>query len=574
MSPVSAPARDAVEPLAQRRTSLLLAAQSGTRSADFAEELRRKREDRAEEVGPDRAGPTAASDPEQPEESSAVESNEKGAAPTGATDSANPEGPARGTDSSGEAKDGDRPETGAEAPEQIEGSAPAAVATRPVTIRLLNHQLLQGSLLVQADTPQTIADAAARQPAGGDGRGGTAGSGGAPDSATPHRITNADAARGSSVQAFDAESRGENEARTATRDDGRPTLHDSTSRAEPGAGLPDRGSPRRADVPSVAVKSPAADPAVARASSAVGATGTRGFADPNPASSGARRVSEGDTVAGAAARGEGGGRGGAPVAIASAGVGGRGAGSAGGGSAERAADVRRQPTEGAEGKGAFKAQLVRGLSAALAQARAPQAQSTSEVILRLQPASLGQLKVRVAIDRERSEVSARFEVTGAEARRAVDASLGDLRASLEARGLVINTLDVVLRPRERPLGDPLGLATGTPYARAEGTADGGRAPGSVDPDGGRHPGAGAGGGGPEQGSGGASHHSFDPHRGGHHGPEARPDRGQGSTDAPRSPSIFDDAGAERPIYLDSTRLPFRVGQNEGGALRLTIDALA
>lgn len=574
MSPVSAPARDAVDPLAQRRTSLLLAAQSGTRSADFADELRKKRDDRAEEVRPDGAGPTAASDPEQPEESSAVESNQKGEAATGTTDSANPEGSSRGTDGSGEARDGDRPETGAEASDRIDGAAPAAVATRPVTIHLLNHQLLQGSLLIHADTPQTFADAAAKQPAEGDGRGGAAGSGGSPGSATPRRTTHSDRASGSSDQVPDPEAPGENDVRAATRDDPRPTLHDSTSRPEPGIGLSDRGSPPRADVPSDAAKSQAADPAVARASAAVGATGTRGLADPSRASSGARRESAGDTNAGAAARGEGGGRSSAPVAIASSGVGGRGAGSAGGGPTERAADVRRQSTEAAEGNGAFKAQLVRGLSAALAQARGSQAQSTSEVVLRLQPAVLGQLKVRVAIDRERSEVSARFEVTGAEARRAVDASLGDLRASLEARGLVINRLDVVLRPRERPLGDPLGLATGTPYARAEGTAEGGRTPGSVDPDSGRHPGAGAGGGGPEQGSGGASHRSFDPHRDGHHGPEARLDRGQGSTDAPRSPSIFEDAGAERPIYLDSTRLPFQVGQNEGGALILTIDALA
>lgn len=218
-------------------------------------------------------------------------------------------------------------------------------------------------------------------------------------------------------------------------------------------------------------------------------------------------------------------------------------------------------------------QLVRGLGAAIAQARRARGDNTSEVVLRLQPATLGQLKIRVSFDRERAGVSARFEVSSSEARKAVDASLEQLRSSLEARGLAIDGLEVTLAPRERPMSDPLGLATGTPYAKAESAVDADRAFAQIDPDGRQQQGAG-GGGGLERGGGGEQQHSFNPNHDGHHGPEARLDRGQGSTDAPPSSSMLDDAAAERPVYMDNTRLPFAVGQSEGGALRLTIDALA
>jgi len=65
-----------------------------------------------------------------------------------------------------------------------------------------------------------------------------------------------------------------------------------------------------------------------------------------------------------------------------------------------------------------------------------------EVVLRLQPESLGELRVQVGLDGE--SVTARFEATTAEARDLLHASLATLRSSLEARGLHVEKLHVQL----------------------------------------------------------------------------------------------------------------------------------
>jgi hypothetical protein len=206
---------------------------------------------------------------------------------------------------------------------------------------------------------------------------------------------------------------------------------------------------------------------------------------------------------------------------------------------------------------------MRGVSAAVAQARA--GNGAGELVLRLQPANLGHVKVRVAFDRG---VSARFEVSSGEARRLVDGSLADLRAALESRGRGVGKLEVRLAARERPVSDPLGLVSGTPYAEARSDAGSASAapPQTFQADGRTGAGMDAGGGGGEQM--GSFFHDGQP------GPEARTDRGKGSTDAPPSSLSLEGADAERSAWISVPGQMFAAGRDEGGALRLVIDAIA
>ncbi len=595
MNPVFAPTRDTIGPLSERRTSLLLAAQSSTRCADFADDLRKLREDRPGGVesdgdgnsgwaGVERGALTTPAEKESVGDKPAAEADGGDDPATAASDASGTDGPSRQTKSEPGKTDAgevaDQTAGGAGATGTADRPVPAAAPERPVTIRLLNNQILQGTFQFRPESPDSFARSATKQPDESHGSGGRAGAERTSRPSGARQSVVVDQSPGSQTQAADGGERGSSVGRETAMRDEQPSPHGAGTRSEqeagPGSGGDRRQIEGRTDAAgSASRESPAAQ--AKAATSLVGAPGAVQASQTGPGSR-ARTDSTGAAPTDAGGGGEG-GRGGQPVVIAHGEVGGRGTDSTNGGKAGRTASAARQSGETADGRNEFKTQLVRGLSAAIAQARGSRAESTSEVVLRLQPAALGQLRIRVAFDRERSGVSARFEVTSAEARKAVDGSLGHLRASLEARGMAIDGLEVVRLPRERPLGDPLGLATGTPYARADFNHQPGHAPGSVDPDGGgggRHPGVGGNGSGgaSEQPGGGTQQHSFDLHRNGHHGPEARPDRGQGSTDAPRPPSFFDDAAAERPIYLDSTRLPFQIGQNEGGALRLTIDALA
>lgn len=76
---------------------------------------------------------------------------------------------------------------------------------------------------------------------------------------------------------------------------------------------------------------------------------------------------------------------------------------------------------------AFKAQLTRGLAAALRH-------KGGEVTLRLSPESLGSLKIKLLV--EQGRVSARFEATTTQARQLLESHMHALKSALEARGLV------------------------------------------------------------------------------------------------------------------------------------------
>lgn len=60
------------------------------------------------------------------------------------------------------------------------------------------------------------------------------------------------------------------------------------------------------------------------------------------------------------------------------------------------------------------------------------------------PASLGQIRIRLDLDQ--GQVSARFDVGGGEARRLLESNLDGLRQTLEARGLRVEDLHVTVRP--------------------------------------------------------------------------------------------------------------------------------
>ncbi|MFI4917249.1 MAG: flagellar hook-length control protein FliK, partial [Phycisphaerales bacterium JB060] len=107
---------------------------------------------------------------------------------------------------------------------------------------------------------------------------------------------------------------------------------------------------------------------------------------------------------------------------------------------------------------AFQSQLGRGLAQALRSA-------DGEVTLRLRPANLGQLSVRVSVSE--NQVTATFEAQNAEARRMLDDSRGVLRQQLESRGLTVERIEIRLAA---PCSE-----SGTPLAREDdGGANGGQ----------------------------------------------------------------------------------------------------
>jgi hypothetical protein len=235
-------------------------------------------------------------------------------------------------------------------------------------------------------------------------------------------------------------------------------------------------------------------------------------------------------------------------------------GSTGGKSAVVGGGGSRATTD--EPNAAFKQQVLRGLSAAVAQAGKG---GSNELVLRLQPGHLGQLKVRVTMDADGGGLAARFEVNSKEAQRLIDGSLGDLRASLESRGLGVGELEVRVAVRERPVSDPLGLITGTPYAERSSDQPGGAL--AADP---REHTQGF----TERDGEMTDHEPDGSANSGQHGPEARMERGPGSTDAPQSSLFLDDSAAERLLGPMDEAGAISLGRGEDGVLRLMVDAVA
>ncbi|MBL8989958.1 MAG: flagellar hook-length control protein FliK [Phycisphaerae bacterium] len=96
----------------------------------------------------------------------------------------------------------------------------------------------------------------------------------------------------------------------------------------------------------------------------------------------------------------------------------------------------------------MEAQVARGLAAALQQ-------RGGSVTLRLHPEVLGQLRVQMEVSG--GLVSVRLEVGSGQARDLLDATVANLRSSLEAKGLNVAKLEVQVDPSlSRPAGEPAG----------------------------------------------------------------------------------------------------------------------
>lgn len=104
---------------------------------------------------------------------------------------------------------------------------------------------------------------------------------------------------------------------------------------------------------------------------------------------------------------------------------------------EPAAAESPRSAERAEAQ-ALKAQVARGLAAAFTQQG-----GSGEVVLRLTPERLG--AVRIDLRNQAGVVSGRIDVESAQVQKLVQASLPDLRAGLESRGLTVESLAVHVR---------------------------------------------------------------------------------------------------------------------------------
>lgn len=123
-------------------------------------------------------------------------------------------------------------------------------------------------------------------------------------------------------------------------------------------------------------------------------------------------------------------------------------------------------------------QVARGLATLLRH-------QGGSVTIRLTPESLGQIKINLKI--EDSRVWATFQPSSDSSRAAIDQSLGTLRTSLEARGLVVERLELTpsgMTHFEQSLRDPWhrgpSSESGTPSQtdpNASGSHDGGQADG-------------------------------------------------------------------------------------------------
>ncbi len=177
----------------------------------------------------------------------------------------------------------------------------------------------------------------------------------------------------------------------------------------------------------------------------------------------------------------------------------------------------------------FVAQVWRGLAAALSQKESGAAR---EVTLRLQPRSLGQLKVHLTLQAPAEgqagagSLAARFEASTPEARDLLSGSLGSLRATLESRGLTVQNLAVHLTPSPAlPAPDP-----SAPYNPAYQHPDESRTDTSAD----------------HQGR--SSRHASDPSVRGVAIPRAEPFEGEPQRTDPRWPALLAPVGSNADLF--------------------------
>ncbi|MBK7405775.1 MAG: flagellar hook-length control protein FliK [Phycisphaerales bacterium] len=190
------------------------------------------------------------------------------------------------------------------------------------------------------------------------------------------------------------------------------------------------------------------------------ATGVAGVVGAAPPSSQANGAGAGGPGAGAvtAVKGPGAGSAGGQQSMLGSPLGtGTGRGPA---SARRAA--QSAPTR-ASGQ-AFRTQLVQGLAAALRR-------GTGEVVLKLRPASLGD--VRVQLQLKGSSVDARIRASTSQAHQLLESSVDSLRAALESRGLHVGRIEIEPAPNSPNPGAEHTLGEGREQPGLGGSGAGG-----------------------------------------------------------------------------------------------------
>jgi hypothetical protein len=188
-------------------------------------------------------------------------------------------------------------------------------------------------------------------------------------------------------------------------------------------------------------------------------------------------------------------------------------------------------------------------------------QGAGTVTIRLHPASLGQVKIRIEQGKGAGQLSARFEVSRPEARELLDRTLAGLREALGARGVGVDRLDVEL-VKESPTGSGSGesgaATAGTP--RAEHQTD--QAPADAGASGGPGGGTAA-----DQGSRGQDGRAMqDAWRaaGFTSNPSGADARGDG----------IDDGLEEVVGWPGGSAGVYRIADGDGGAGRVVVDAIA
>lgn len=94
-----------------------------------------------------------------------------------------------------------------------------------------------------------------------------------------------------------------------------------------------------------------------------------------------------------------------------------------------------------------RSQAMRGVAAALTQ-------GDQSVTLKLEPATLGEMRVKLKMNE--GQMTADFEVSSTEARRLLERSSGELRQALEARGVQVEKIEVQLAPTAGSTGEGVG----------------------------------------------------------------------------------------------------------------------
>ena len=136
---------------------------------------------------------------------------------------------------------------------------------------------------------------------------------------------------------------------------------------------------------------------------------------------------------------------------------------------ETAGAAGARDAEGSDESVAFRAQVSRGLEAALRH-------DGGAVTLRLKPDSLGALRIDLQV--RGGEVAASFQSSSREAHELLSTQLSSLRASLEAKGLSVRAMEVQPPPAPNGAHNDTGASRDTGMQQNGGQSDAGASSGS------------------------------------------------------------------------------------------------